>query len=57
VQLWVPLTTAAVSPLTKPEKLTVKAGFGSPYTLVASATVTVNCAEVIVNVPGLLVTV
>ena len=44
VQLGLPVTTDAVSPFTKPEKVNVNVGFGSPYNLVAFAAVTVNTA-------------
>ena len=51
VRLALPLTTAAVSPLTKPVIVSLKAGLAWPYTFVASFAVTVSVAGVIVSVP------
>ena len=51
VKLAEPLTTLAVSPLTKPVMLSVSVGTAAPYVFAAAFTVTVNGAGLTVNVP------
>ncbi len=46
VRLGVPLTTLAVSPLTKPVMVAVNVGLAWPYTLLVSLAVTVSGAGV-----------
>ncbi len=50
VQLGLPVRTAEVSPFTKPEKVNVKTGSWSPYSLLALAAVTVSTAGFTVRV-------